>query len=80
MSQSHGYGFACLLFAAALIVAAEGPATAADGPAATAAPTAEESPENVETVTVTVTGIRAAIESAIGIKQDSNSTALRPFP
>lgn len=71
MSQSHGYGFACLLFAAAPIVAAEGPATAADGPAATAAPTAEESPENVETVTVT--GIRAAIESAIGIKQDSNS-------
>jgi iron complex outermembrane receptor protein len=72
MSQlSHGYGFVCLLFAATPILAAEGPATAADGPAATAAPTAEESPENVETVTVT--GIRAAIESAIGIKQDSNS-------
>ena len=76
----NGYGFACLLVAAAPIAgAAEAPATAAaeapanaaaEGPAATAAPS-DESSDNV--ATVTVTGIRAAIESAIAIKQDSSS-------
>jgi len=76
----NGYGFACLLIAAAPIAgaaeapassAADAPATAAaEGPAATAA-SSDESSDNV--ATVTVTGIRAAIESAIGIKQDSNS-------
>jgi iron complex outermembrane recepter protein len=69
----HGYGLLCLLVAAAPIVAQQptnaGPvrlAAAADAPAASA-----EGSESVETVTVT--GIRAAIESAIAIKQDSNS-------
>jgi hypothetical protein len=70
---SHGYGLLCLLAAAAPIAAQQptntGPvrlATAAEGPAAAATPAAEESADNVETVTVT--GIRAAIESAIAIK------------
>jgi TonB-dependent receptor len=74
----HGYGLLCLLVAATPIGAQQptnaGPvrlAAAAEGPAAAATPAAEESPDNVETVTVT--GIRAAIESAIAIKLDSNS-------
>src|SRR3954469_22988577 len=68
----NGYGIACLLVAAAPMAgAAEAPATAAaDGPAATSAPS-DDSSDNV--ATVTVTGIRAAIENAIGIKQDSGS-------
>jgi iron complex outermembrane recepter protein len=68
----NGYGIACLLVAAAPIAgAAEAPATAAaEGPAATSAPS-DDSSDNV--ATVTVTGIRAAIENAIGIKQDSGS-------
>src|SRR4051794_2669020 len=67
-----GSGFACLLVAVAPMVdAAEAPATApADGPAAVGGASADSS-QNV--ATVTVTGIRAAIESAISIKQDSNS-------
>jgi iron complex outermembrane recepter protein len=75
---SHGYGLLCLLVTAAPIAAQQpgntGPvrlAAAAEGPAAATTPAAEESSDNVETVTVT--GIRAAIESAIAIKQDSNS-------
>ncbi|MDB6160097.1 MAG: TonB-dependent receptor [Gammaproteobacteria bacterium] len=81
MNQApHGYGLLCLLVAAAPLAAQQpqntGPvrlaAAAAEGPAVgAAAPAAEESPENVETVTVT--GIRAAIESAIAVKQESNS-------
>jgi len=68
----NGYGIACLLVAAAPMAgAAEAPATAAaEGPAATSAPS-DDSSDNV--ATVTVTGIRAAIENAIGIKQDSGS-------
>jgi TonB-dependent receptor len=64
----NGYGFACLLVAVAPIAGAAG--AAAEGPAATAG-ASDDSSENV--ATVTVTGIRAAIESAISIKQDSNS-------
>jgi iron complex outermembrane receptor protein len=64
----NGYGFACLLVAVAPIAGAA--EAAADGPAATAG-SPDDSSENV--ATVTVTGIRAAIESAISIKQDSNS-------
>lgn len=78
MSQvSHGYGLLCLLVAAAPIAAQQrtenGPTrlAAADNPAAAPAAAAEESSDNVETVTVT--GIRAAIESAIAVKQESNS-------
>jgi len=68
----NGYGIAYLLVAAAPMAgAAEAPATvAAEGPAATSAPS-DDSSDNV--ATVTVTGIRAAIENAIGIKQDSGS-------
>ncbi len=64
----NGYGFACLLVAVAPIAGAA--EAAAEGPAATAG-ASDDSSENV--ATVTVTGIRAAIESAISIKQDSNS-------
>ena len=81
MNQApHGYGLLCLLVAAAPLAAQQPEntgqvrlaAAASEGPAAgAAAPAAEESPENVETVTVT--GIRAAIESAIAVKQESNS-------
>src|SRR5260370_23101690 len=75
---SQGYGLLCLLVAATPIAAQQPTnrgsvrvAAAAEGPAAAATPAPEESADNV--ATVTVTGIRAAIESAIAIKQDSNS-------